>query len=128
MAVATLRDIGDERGGGVIMSYEQVLLSKVASSNAQCRRSAFEALLLIIRHDPHKCRHLFAPMLEAIGTGTELLTGKEQEHNITEFTVLFMPHAEQILRKVFDAGNSKGISVAGIVGRTIKLLSLLPSF
>ena len=67
-------------------------------------------------------------MLNALGHGTELLTGNEQAQNITEFAVLFMPRAEEILKQIFVEGYNKGIQIAPIIGRTIQLLSLLPSF
>ena len=121
-----MRDLGEEHGGGVIAGYTECLLTKITHS--KCRRAAFEALLLIIRHDPKNSNHLFEPMLEAIGNGTELLTGKEQAQNITEFAVLFMPKAEEVLKRIFTEGYNKGIQIAPVIGRTIQLLSLLPSF
>jgi len=57
-----------------------------------------------------------------------MFLGKEQEFNIMEFVVLFMPQSEEILRRIFELGHSKGISVAQTIGRSIQLLSLLPSF
>jgi hypothetical protein len=63
-----------------------------------------------------------------LGNGADLLIGIEQSQNITEFAVLFMSKAEETLKRVFVEGYNKGVPVAPIIGRTIQLLSLLPSY
>ena len=72
--VNLIREIGEERGGSVIFTYAENLLTKLGAES-KCRRVAFEALLIIIRSDPKKCAHLFNPMLDALGEGIELLVG-----------------------------------------------------
>ena len=72
--VNLIREIGEERGGSVIFTYAENLLTKLGAES-KCRRVAFEALLIIIRSDPKKCAHLFDPMLDALGEGIELLVG-----------------------------------------------------
>merc|ERR1719473_236701 len=91
---------------------------------ALIRKPVFGLLLTALRHKPCLKKKVYPKMLQSLELGTELILSDM----VTEFAVLAMENTNEILRKVFEEGSKRNVSVANTIGRTIQLLSLLPTY
>lgn len=128
----------EEKGAPALIPFDQQLLSLLQNDDPTVVKRAFTFLLEIIRAEPKNIWDYYNRMLES-------LKGKMINSDIvTEFVILAMPKgkpkgflkksflfiylAEEILTHIFYEGCESNNPISTTIGRTIQLLSLLPTF